>query len=363
MILSGILLTPTGVPYSNSLVRITANNTNPDVLQFVSKDFRTTVDGEYEIDVPNGWYSVSVFVNSYHSFISIGNIEITDETTETTINALLMIGQTAGSDPLVAQVAEDAASALASKNATAASATNAATSASSAAVSATNAQNSATASANSATASQTSATNSQASATASASSASSASTSATIATTKASEAASSAQDALNSANNAEASAVYTESLLSTKENTITEGTSSQYWRGDKTFQTLDKSAVGLPNIDNTADISKPVSTAQQTALDAKTDKSVSLLSWAYSSSFQLVSATRDANEAIVTANIVWPDGVSGVFTTDVASTAFPGAIDAWHATYLSTPVKTVTQPTVTRDGNGAVIIQPAIIIS
>lgn len=173
MILSGILLTPTGVPYKNSSVRITANNTNPDVLQFVSKDFRTTVDGEYEIDVPNGWYSVSVFVNSYHSFTNIGNIEITDETTETTINALLMIGQTAGSDPLVAQVAADAASALVSKNA--------------AAISATNAQNSATASANSATASQTSATNSANSATASANSATSASTSAGTATTKAAE--------------------------------------------------------------------------------------------------------------------------------------------------------------------------------
>lgn len=57
-----------------------------------------------------------------------------------------------------------------------------------------------------------------------------------------------------------------------------------------------------------------------------------LLQWAYSSAFQLVSATRDANEAIVTASIVWPDGATGTFTTDAASTAFPGAIDAWHAT-------------------------------
>lgn len=33
--------------------------------------------------------------------------------------------------------------------------------------------------------------------------------------------------------------------------------------------TLDKSDVGLANVDNTSDVSKPVSTAQQTALDAK----------------------------------------------------------------------------------------------
>lgn len=202
MILSGILLTPTGVPYSNSLVRITANNTSPDVLMFVTKDFKTDIDGEYEIDVPNGWYKVSVFVNDYHAFTSIGNIEITDDTTETTINALLMVGQTAHSDPLVAQVAADAASALASKNA--------------AAISATNSTNSATASANSAIASQTSAVASQTSATNSANSASSASTFAGVSTTKATEASTSAQDSLDSANAAEASAVYTEGLLSTK---------------------------------------------------------------------------------------------------------------------------------------------------
>lgn len=88
-----------------------------------------------------------------------------------------------------------------------------------------------------------------------------------------------------------------------------------------------------------------------------------LLAWAYAQSFQVVSATRDANGAIITANIAWPDGTAGVFTTDVASTAFPGAIDAWHATYVGTPTKTVTQAAVTRDANGAVTAQPAISIS
>jgi len=54
-----------------------------------------------------------------------------------------------------------------------------------------------------------------------------------------------------------------------KENTITAGTTAQYFRGDKTFQTLDKTAVGLSNVDNTSDANKPVSTATQTALNAK----------------------------------------------------------------------------------------------
>lgn len=87
-----------------------------------------------------------------------------------------------------------------------------------------------------------------------------------------------------------------------------------------------------------------------------------LETWANAQTFQLVSATRDANSAIISATIVWPDGTSGVFTTDVASTAFPGAIDAWHATYAGAPAKLITQLAVTRDANGAVTAQPAITI-
>ena len=53
------------------------------------------------------------------------------------------------------------------------------------------------------------------------------------------------------------------------------GTTSQYWRGDKTWQTLDKNAVGLVNVDNTKDINKPISTATQSALNGKQDTLVS----------------------------------------------------------------------------------------
>lgn len=57
--------------------------------------------------------------------------------------------------------------------------------------------------------------------------------------------------------------------LLTKEPIITSGTTSQYFRGDKTWQTLDKTAVGLGNVDNTSDLNKPISTATQTALNTK----------------------------------------------------------------------------------------------
>ena len=54
-----------------------------------------------------------------------------------------------------------------------------------------------------------------------------------------------------------------------KEPSVTAGTTAQYYRGDKTWQTLDKTAVGLANVDNTSDINKPVSTAQATAISLK----------------------------------------------------------------------------------------------
>jgi hypothetical protein len=62
------------------------------------------------------------------------------------------------------------------------------------------------------------------------------------------------------------------SSIAAKENAITAGTTGQYFRGDKTFQTLDKTSVGLGNVDNTSDANKPISSATQTALDDKVDK-------------------------------------------------------------------------------------------
>jgi hypothetical protein len=55
--------------------------------------------------------------------------------------------------------------------------------------------------------------------------------------------------------------------LGNKEDKITAGTILQYWRGDKTWQTLDKNAIGLDQVDNTSDADKPISDATQLALD------------------------------------------------------------------------------------------------
>jgi hypothetical protein len=64
-------------------------------------------------------------------------------------------------------------------------------------------------------------------------------------------------------------AVSTAADLAGKENAIAAGSTAQYWRGDKSWQTLDKSAVGLANVDNTSDANKPVSTAGAAADNAR----------------------------------------------------------------------------------------------
>lgn len=58
--------------------------------------------------------------------------------------------------------------------------------------------------------------------------------------------------------------------LAGKQDSLPTGGATQFLRGsDKTFVSLAKTDVGLANVDNTADASKPVSTATATALSAK----------------------------------------------------------------------------------------------
>lgn len=59
-----------------------------------------------------------------------------------------------------------------------------------------------------------------------------------------------------------------QNTLDAKEPILNSGTILQYYRGDKTWATLNAAAVGLNNVDNTSDINKPISTSVQTALTA-----------------------------------------------------------------------------------------------
>jgi hypothetical protein len=98
-----------------------------------------------------------------------------------------------------------------------------------------------------------------------------------------------------------------QSALDAKEATITAGTTGQYYRGDKSFQTLDKTAVGLGNVDNTSDANKPVSTATQTALDGKQATITG-------------AATTIDTEDLTASRALVSDGSGKVAVSDVTST-------------------------------------------
>ncbi len=92
-------------------------------------------------------------------------------------------------------------------------------------------------------------------------------------------------------------------------------------------------------------------------------------SWVSTMSLQLArtpediivgAITRDGNGAPTSAGVVWPGGTTGTFTGTPSGT-FPGSLDSYTITYGTT--RTYTQPTVTRDGNGNITTQPAIVLS
>ncbi len=98
--------------------------------------------------------------------------------------------------------------------------------------------------------------------------------------------------------------------LANKENTIATGTTTQYFRGDKTWQTLDKSSVGLTNVDNTSDANKPVSTATQAVLNSKED-----------------TTNKSFNIALGTSDVLFPtqNAVKTYVDTQITASATPDA--------------------------------------
>jgi lysophospholipase L1-like esterase len=131
--------------------------------------------------------------------------------------------------------------------------------------------------------------------------------------------------------------------LAGKEPTITAGTTGQYYRGDKSFQTLDKTAVGLPNVDNTADTAKPVSTAQQTALNAKsTDSTV-----VHNTGAETIAGVKTFSSAPVVPSASFPESAVTNLTTDLSA-----KIDKATATTKGDLLAATAASTIARVGVG-----------
>jgi hypothetical protein len=122
-----------------------------------------------------------------------------------------------------------------------------------------------------------------------------------------------------------------QTALDGKEPTITEGTTSEYYRGDKTFQTLDKDAVGLGNVDNTSDATKNTAEAtltNKTITDTTNNVTANGLRTA-TGTVSVSSATAPTAGQVLTATngttATWQDGGGGDSSWEL--------IDTWtHST-------------------------------
>jgi hypothetical protein len=127
--------------------------------------------------------------------------------------------------------------------------------------------------------------------------------------------------------------------LNAKEGSVAAGTTSQYYRGDKTWQTLDKTSVGLSNVDNTSDVNKPVSTAQQTALNLKAN---------------IASPTFTGTPAA-------PTATAGTNTTQIATTQFvTSAVASATPADATTTSKGIVQLAGDLSGTAAAPTVPAL---
>jgi hypothetical protein len=128
----------------------------------------------------------------------------------------------------------------------------------------------------------------------------------------------SAQTDLQGALNAKAA--WDHNHAGTYEPAFASGLAGQYFRGDKSWQTLNASAVGLGNVDNTSDASKPVSTATQTALNGKANTSHG------HAESDVTNLTTDLAAKVPTSRTVNGHALSG----DVSVTASDSVWAAWR---------------------------------
>lgn len=116
--------------------------------------------------------------------------------------------------------------------------------------------------------------------------------------------------------------------------------------------TLVKADVGLPNVDNTSDAAKPVSTAAQTALDAKADTTA--LAGYVPAARTVAGKPLSGNVTLAKADV----GLGNVDNTSDAAKPISTATQAAIAYMVTSPNDTVR--TIERHGSQAAIPTPYV---
>jgi hypothetical protein len=110
------------------------------------------------------------------------------------------------------------------------------------------------------------------------------------------------------------------------------------------------------------DLSFP--TIQQAALAARVTPLTigqQLAEWATGDDYQVLTTVRNADGVVTSATVRWPDDSPGTLNAVGYNSTF-GVYDSFTITH-DLSLNTVTQPTVTRDANGAVINKPAVVVN
>lgn len=73
------------------------------------------------------------------------------------------------------------------------------------------------------------------------------------------------------------------------------------------------------------------------------------------------AVTVNGSDEVTSAAVLWPDGTPGTLT--ITARHATGAVTNYNITYGSPVTKTFTQPTITRNANGAATNVPQIVVS
>lgn len=113
-----------------------------------------------------------------------------------------------------------------------------------------------------------------------------------------------------------------QTTLDAKEATIAAGTTAQYWRGDKSWQTLDKTAVGLSNVANT-DTTNASNISSGTLSDSRLNSTVTVQGNTFNTANKLVQLNDTGKLPAVDGSLLTglPSGVTNLSYSSNSTTA------------------------------------------